>query len=82
MIEVARAILAQGPRFWMERAVLDWQGLSFAGFMDGTHVQLTEADWLQLGSGVECKVEQPEPANPPDAAATPEYSDYTLLHRS
>ena len=87
MIEVAHAILAQGfalsfrlpfaPRFWMERAVLDWQGLSFAGFTDGAHVQRTVADWLQLGGGVARKVEQPEPANPPDSAAKSEYSDYT-----
>eukprot|EP00434_Breviolum_minutum_P031430 symbB.v1.2.027799.t1/scaffold2881.1/size68116/4 len=61
----------------MERAVLDWQGLSFAGFTDGAHVQRTVADWLQLGGGVERKVEQPEPANPPDSAAKSEYSDYT-----
>ena len=61
----------------MQRAVLDWQGLSFAGFRDGTHVQLTVADWLQLGGGVERKVEQPVPANPPDSAATSEYSDDT-----
>ena len=35
------------------------------------------ADWLQLGGGVERRVEQPVPANPPDSAATSEYSDYT-----
>ena len=69
--------VAFAPRFWMEGAVLDWQGLSPAGFADGTHVQLTVADWLQLGGGVECKVEQPEPANPPDSATTSECIDYT-----
>lgn len=61
----------------MERAVLDWQGLSFAGFTDGTHVQLTVADWLRLGGGVERRVEQPVPANPPGPAATSDDSDYT-----
>ena len=85
---LAQTILVQGfilsfrlpfaPRFWMEGAVLDWQGLSLAGFTDGTHVQLTVADWFQLGDGVERKVEQPEPANPPGSAATSECIDYTF----
>ena len=61
----------------MECAVLDWQGLSFAGFTDGTHIQLTVADWPRFGGGVERKVEYPEPGNLPESVATPEYSDYT-----
>ena len=58
--------------------------ISFANLQAGfTHVQLTVADWLQLGGGVERKVEKPEPANPPDSAATSDYSDRLhLLHRS
>ena len=58
--------------------------ISFANLKAGfTHVQLTVAHWLQLGGGVERKVEKPEPANPPDSAATSDYSDRLhLLHRS
>ena len=44
----------------MERAVLDWQDLSIAGFADGTYVQLSVADWLRLGGNVERAVAPPE----------------------
>ena len=49
-----------------------------AGFTDGTHVQLTVADWLQLGGGVERKASQPT-----RLGSTSDYSDRLhLLHRS
>ena len=60
----------------MERAVLDWQELTLDGFTDGTHVQLTVADWLRLGGGVERKVEEPAPRQP-DTRHTSDYSYYT-----
>ena len=60
----------------MERAVLDWQELTLDGFTDGTYVQLTVADWLRLGGGVERKVEEPAPGQP-ETRHTSDYSYYT-----
>ena len=45
----------------MERTVLDWQGPRIAGFIDGTYVQLSLADWLRLGGHVEQAVEETTP---------------------
>lgn len=61
----------------MERAVLDWQDLSFAGFTDGSHVQLTVADWLRLGGGVERQV---DPAAPDSGDLRDNYSDYSYSY--
>ena len=61
----------------MERAVLDWQDLSIAGFTDGTYVQLTVADWIRLGGGVELQVDPPAP----DSGDLREnYSDYSYSY--
>ena len=51
----------------MERTVLDWQGPRIAGFIGGTYVQLSLADWLRLGGNVERAVEE-------------NYSEYTYSY--
>ena len=61
----------------MERAVLDWQDLSIAGFTDGTHVQLTVADWLRLGGGVERQLDPPAPDS---GDLREKYSDYSYSY--
>ena len=58
----------------MERAVLDWQDLSIAGFADGTYVQLSVADWLRLGGNVERAVAPPELDNRSLEESSSEYT--------
>ena len=59
------------------RAVLDWQDLSIAGFTDGTHVQLTVADWLRLGGGVERQLDPPASDS---GDLREKYSDYSYSY--